>query len=120
MLHALLADLVLLVHGLFILFVLLGGFLVLRRPVVAFWHLPAVIWGVIIETGGCVCPLTHLENRFRRQGGQSGYGGSCVEHYLEPVLYPVGLTEQLQLLLGLLLLSVNLVVYILLLRRRRV
>jgi hypothetical protein len=119
MLHALLADLVLLAHALFVLFVLLGGFLVLRRPWFAICHLPAVIWGVVIELGGCVCPLTYLENHFRRLGGESGYGTTCIEHYLEPILYPMGLTAHVQLLLGMLLLSVNLAVYVTVWRRRR-
>lgn len=118
MYHAVAADLVLLAHALFVLFVLLGGVLVLRHPPLAFWHLPAVVWGVLIELGGCVCPLTHLEIRFRRLAGESGYGGSCIGHYLEPILYPLGLTERLQYLLALLLLAVNLALYLRLWRSR--
>jgi hypothetical protein len=118
MYHAVVADLLLLTHALFVLFVLLGGALALRHPRLAFWHLPAVVWGVVMELSGWVCPLTHLENRFRRMGGEAGYGGSCIGHYLEPLLYPIGLTEQLQYLLALLLVTVNLAVYLQLWRRR--
>jgi len=110
--YSFLADLVLLAHALFVLFVLLGGLLVRRWPRLAILHIPAVIWGVAVELGGWVCPLTHLENRYRRLAGESGYGGSCIRRYLEPILYPLGLTERLQYLLGLLLLAINLAVYI--------
>jgi len=105
--YAVLADLVLLVHALFVLFALFGGFAVMWRPGLAVIHLPAVVWGVIVEVGGCVCPLTYLENFWRRLAGQSGYGGTFLGHYLEPILYPVGLTGHWQFLLGLLLLVVN-------------
>jgi hypothetical protein len=115
---ALLADLVLLIHALFVLFVLLGGLAVLRWPRLASFHLPAAIWGVVIEVGGCICPLTYLENHFRRMSGESGYGGTCIGHYLEPLLYPIGLTVKFQLLVALVVLSVNLVIYIHVWRRR--
>jgi len=117
--YAFLADLVLLVHALFVLFVLFGWLAVLHRPRLAVFHLPAVVWGVAIEVGGWVCPLTHLENRFRRLAGESGYEGSCIGHYLEPILYPDGLTKEFQLLLGVLLLSFNLVIYLHIWRKRR-
>lgn len=116
--HAVLADLVLLVHALFVLFVLFGGFVVMWRPGLAVFHLPAVVWGVIIEVGGCVCPLTPLENHLRRLAGQSGYGGSFLGHYLEPILYPLGLTGHGQFLLGLLLLVVNFLIYLHIWRKR--
>jgi hypothetical protein len=118
MFNAVVADLLLLAHALFVLFVLLGGILALRHPPLAVWHLPAVVWGVLMELSGWVCPLTQLENRFRRLGGEAGYGGSCIEHYLQPILYPIGLTERLQYLLALLLVTVNLAVYLRLWWRR--
>lgn len=116
--HAVLADLVLLFHALFVLFVLFGGFVVLRWPRLAIYHLPATMWGVVVEIGGCICPLTYLENYLRRLAGESGYGGTCIEHYLEPILYPIGLTEHFQILLGLAILSVNLVIYVHIWRNR--
>jgi hypothetical protein len=112
MLYTLLADLTVLVHALFVLFVVLGGLAVLRRPRLAWLHLPAALWGTAIEFGGWICPLTYLENRFRRLGGEAGYGGSCIEHYLEPVLYPLGLTARSQIVMGLVVLGINLAVYL--------
>jgi len=116
---SLLADLVMLVHGLFVLFVVCGGLAVLRWPRLARIHLPAAAWGIVIELGGWVCPLTYLENNWRRLAGESGYVGSYIRHYLEPVLYPLGLTRTAQVLLGVLALLLNLAVYAVLLRRLR-
>lgn len=115
--YLLLADLVVLVHAGFVLFVVGGGLAVLRWPRLAWLHLPAAAWGVGIELGGAICPLTHLENHLRRLGGESGYAWPFVAHYLEPVLYPVGLTRQTQLGLGVGVLLLNAVVYGLIWRR---
>ena len=106
-----LADLVLIVHLAFVVFVVLGGLLVLRWPWVAFLHIPAAIWGVLIEYTGGICPLTPLENSLRQSGGQAGYSGGFIQHYIQPVLYPAGLTRGTQLLLGSLALLVNLAAY---------
>jgi hypothetical protein len=75
-------------------------------------HIPAVVWGVAIELGGCVCPLTYLENHFLRQGSSAGYGETCIEHYLAPVLYPLGLTQGAQMVVALVALVVNVMVYL--------
>lgn len=115
----LLADLVLLVHLLFVLFVVLGGLLVLRRPRLAWLHLPAAAWGALIEFTGGVCPLTPLENRLRRLAGQAGYEGGFVEHYVTAALYPDGLTREVQVALGVGVLLLNAAVYGLLLGRRK-
>ena len=117
--YALLADLVVLLHGAFVLFVLLGGVAVLRWPRLAWLHLPAAAWGVLIELGGWVCPLTYLENHWRRLGGGAGYGETFIQHYLEPLLYPLGLTRPAQVYLGLAVLLLNLAVYAHLWRRSR-
>lgn len=119
MLFSFLADMVLLVHGLFVLFVVCGGVAALRWPRIARVHLPAAVWGVVIEFGGWVCPLTGLENHWRRVAGESGYPGGCISHYLEPVLYPLGLTRTGQVSLGLLALLLNVAIYSLLLIRHR-
>jgi hypothetical protein len=117
--YRILADLLVGFHLLFVLFVIAGGFLVLRWRGVALLHLPAALWGALIEFQGWICPLTPLENWLRRQGGQVGYGGDFVEHYLLPILYPSGLTRQAQLVLGLLVVAVNLGVYWTVWRQRR-
>lgn len=111
MIYSLLADLTVLVHVIFVLFVICGGVAVLHWPRLAWFHLPAAVWGVIIELKGWICPLTHLENRFRRLGGETGYDGSFIEHYLEPLLYPSGLTSRSQLLIGLGVLGINAALY---------
>jgi Protein of Unknown function (DUF2784) len=82
-------------------------------------HLPAAVWGALIEFQGWICPLTPLEKSLRAAAGQAGYRGGFIEHYLLPVLYPAGLTGQVQLILGSLVIVVNLIVYWLVLRRRR-
>lgn len=115
--YLVLADMTVLVHALFVLFVLFGGVAVLRWRRLAWLHLPAAVWGVMIELGGWVCPLTFLENRFRLLGGASGYGGTFIERYLETLLYPLGLTRNVQLVFGLVALLVNLAVYARLWRR---
>ena len=111
MLYRALADLVLLLHLGFILFAVLGGLLVLRRPRLAWIHLPAVIWAALIEFFGWICPLTPLESRLRRASGGTGYEGGFVEHYVTLIVYPAGLTPQVQWLLGLLVVAINLGIY---------
>jgi hypothetical protein len=114
-----LAELVVVVHAGFVAFVVLGAVLVLRWPRVAWLHVPAAVWGVLIEYVGGVCPLTPLEHALRARGGEAGYSGGFVEHYLLPVLYPIGLTRPAQWVLGTLALAVNLAAYALVLRRWR-
>jgi Protein of Unknown function (DUF2784) len=115
--YGVLADLVLVVHLGFVLFVALGGLLVLRWPRLAWIHLPAAAWGALIEFTGGICPLTPLENRLRVLAGEAGYAGGFVEHYVTAVLYPDGLTRGAQVVLGVLVLLVNAVIYRRLLRR---
>ena len=117
--YSLLADGVVVVHALFVLFVVLGGILVLRRPRVAWIHVPAALWGVAIEYFGWVCPLTPLETWLRARAGVARYSGGFIEHYLEPVLYPLGLTRHLQFILGTAALLINILAYGLVLARRR-
>jgi len=115
--YGVLADLVLVVHLGFVLFVALGGLLVLRWPRLAWIHLPAAAWGALIEFTGGICPLTPLENRLRVLAGEAGYAGGFVEHYVTAVLYPDGLTRGAQFGLGAAVLLVNSLIYWVLLRR---
>ena len=117
MLSRLAADLLASAHFAFVLFVVLGGVMVLRWPRLAWLHLPAVAWGACIELMGWICPLTPLENRLRLEAGMAGYEGGFIEHYLLPVLYPAHLSHPMQVVLGLAVLLVNAVLYCLLLRR---
>jgi len=116
--YALLADLLLLAHGAFVLFVIAGGLLVLRWPRVAWAHLPAALWGAGIEFTGRICPLTPIENAWRHAAGEAAYQGGFIEHYVTAVLYPGGLTRATQLVLGVIVLAVNGWVYWTVWRRR--
>lgn len=111
MLYRLLADLVVLLHLGFVLFVLCGGLLALRWKHVPWVHLPAAVWGAAVEFGGWICPLTPLENWLRLRGGESGSSSDFIARYVLPVLYPTGLTQDVQFVLGTLVLVVNLVIY---------
>jgi hypothetical protein len=111
MTHRLLADATVAFHFLFIAFVVLGGLAVMRMPRVAWLHLPAVAWVVWLELTGAICPLTPLENALREQAGQAGYEGGFIDHYLMPVIYPAGLTPQMQTMLGIAVLVLNATVY---------
>jgi hypothetical protein len=116
-LYGILADFIVFVHLAFVLFAVLGGFLVLRWRWWAWVHVPVVFWAALIEFAGWVCPLTPLENWLRAKGGGIGYPSSFIEHYILPLLYPTQLTRRLQITLGLLVLGINLGIYGWLLRR---
>lgn len=111
MIYGWLADAVVALHFGFILFVVLGGLLALRWPRAGWVHLPIAAWGVLIEFIGFVCPLTPLENSLRLRGGQQGYAGGFIEHYLIPIVYPQGLTREIQIALGGFVLVLNAIVY---------
>ncbi len=111
MISGLTADMIVLVHLLFILFVALGGILVVKWRKVAFLHLPCALWGVLIAFGGWICPLTPLEMHFRQLAGQAGYDGGFIDHYVMPIIYPTGLTRRMQIAFGVTILAVNLLVY---------
>ena len=118
--YTLLADLVVAVHLAFILFVTFGAVLVLRWQKLVWLHLPALIWGALTEFMGWVCPLTPFENHLRRLGAGESYQGDFIAHYVLPVIYPVGLTQQTQWLLGAGLLLINALIYGYVWRKRRV
>ncbi|WP_085633244.1 MULTISPECIES: DUF2784 domain-containing protein [unclassified Pseudomonas] len=117
MLYRIAADGLVLFHLLFILFVLFGGLLALKWRPVAWLHLPAATWGVLVEVLHLTCPLTYWENLMRHAAGQTEYAGGFIEHYVWPIIYPAGLTPQIQLALGSVVLAVNLLVYGRLIRR---
>jgi hypothetical protein len=114
------ADAVLAAHLAFVLFVVCGGLLVLRTPRLAWLHLPAVAWAAFVELSGSICPLTPLEVTLRRGAGEAGYAGDFVEHYLVALIYPAGLTRELQMAIGATVLLINLLVYFVLWRRRSI
>jgi hypothetical protein len=105
------ADSILLLHLAFIVFVLLGGAMMIWWRWIPFAHLPAAAWGFFVELNGRVCPLTYWENYFLIKAGQSGYADSFVEHYLLDILYPSGLTREIQLALAAVVVIVNVAIY---------
>jgi len=106
------AEIIVVLHLAFVVFVMVGGLLALRWPRAIWLHVPAALWGVLIELSGWTCPLTPLENQLRQRQGQAGYQGDFVARYLVPVLYPEGLTHTHQMFLGGLALAVNIGVYV--------
>jgi len=111
MLYSVVANLLMIVHFWFVLFVILGGLLLFWWPRLAFVHLPAAAWGVMIELNHWICPLTPLEQNMRRAAGQEGYTGGFIDHYINPLIYPEGLTPQIQQILGISVLLLNAVIY---------
>ena len=118
MTQGVLADLVLVAHGFFVLFVVFGGLLALRWARAAWLHVPCALWGAWVELVGWVCPLTPLEVSLRRGAGQAGYVGGFIEHYVTALLYPEGLTRSVQVGLGVLVILFNVAVYTVVWRRR--
>jgi hypothetical protein len=119
MIWSAIADALVVVHFAFTAFVIFGGFLTWRWPRLALAHLPALAWGCWIEVSHSICPLTPLENHWRHLAGEAGYRGGFLAHYLVRVLYPPGLTWQIQQELAVLLITINAVAYAGLIRRRR-
>ena len=119
MLYRIAADMVLMTHFAFILLVVAGALAVFRYPWFVWIHVPAASWGAFVELTGRICPLTTLENFLRIHAGQEGYANSFVEQYILPVIYPVGLTRQVQLLLAGLVVAVNAIIYATILLRKR-
>jgi len=117
MLYRILADFVVLVHFVFVLFTVFGGFLVLWRRYFAWIHIPSALWAALIEFAGWICPLTPLEILLLEKGGADGYPSGFIEHYIISLLYPTDLTRGIQIVLGFLVLIINLLIYGWLLRR---
>ena len=105
------ANLLLVLHLGFVCFVVLGGILVLKWRRVVVLHLPAVLWGALIEYQGWICPLTPLEQRLRQAAGQDGFAGGFIEHYLVLLLYPGQLNREMQIFLGTLVIVINIAIY---------
>ncbi len=111
MLFQIAADLMVVLHLGFIGFVMIGGFLVLRWWWVLFLHVPAAVWGALIEFQGWLCPLTPLELQLRQASGQTGYTGGFIEHYILPIVYPSNLTHEVQIVLGTFVVVINVAIY---------
>jgi hypothetical protein len=119
MIYGIMADMVVIVHAVFVLFAVFGGFLVIRLQWLAWLHIPAAAWAVLVETAGLICPLTPLENLLRRHAGIDTYKSDFIDHYVMPVLYPEALTRELQTAMGLFVLFVNIAIYAWIWRRSK-
>ena len=113
------ADAILVAHFAFVLFAVFGALLVLRWPRLALAHIPAALWAALVELSGWICPLTPLEVALRRSAGEAGYAGDFVLHYVAALLYPEGLTRDIQLVLGAIVITMNAAIYMVVLRRGR-
>ena len=120
MLYKILADFVLLLHLTFILFVLFGVFLAFRKHQWAWVHVPVALWGILISLVGWVCPLTPLENYFRRMAGEQGYAGSFIDHYIMPIIYPAGMTREMAFGMGVFVLLWNGLLYSILIYKLKI
>ncbi|WP_455218108.1 DUF2784 domain-containing protein [Kaarinaea lacus] len=111
MIYLILAEIVVLLHFLFIIFSVLGGILTIWKKWMPYFHIPAALWGSFIIIMGWTCPLTPLENFLRSAGNAESYAGGFIAHYVIPVIYPEGLSRELQVSLGLIALAINVVIY---------
>jgi len=114
-----LANAIVLAHLLFIAFVICGGLLVIRWPRLAVVHLPAAVWGAVVEIFGLICPLTPLENHFRLLAGNSSYSGDFIARYLLPIIYPENLTATMQQVFGGFVIIINLIFYTIIIQKLR-
>lgn len=111
MLNTFIADLLVVLHFTFIIFVVFGGLPTLKWPGLARFHIPCAIWGALLEFYGWICPLTHLEQHFRDAASDAGYRGGFIQHYLIPIIYPHDLTREVQFALGLAVVFLNIFIY---------
>ncbi|MFC1812001.1 DUF2784 domain-containing protein [Thermodesulfobacteriota bacterium] len=111
MYHSLFSDIVVLLHFIYVIFAVAGGILLIWWRKMIWLRLPAAIWAALISFAGWICPLTYLENWLRLQGGGTGYSGSFIIKYIEPLLYPAGLTYFHQMGLGIIVVVLNMAIY---------
>ena len=119
MIFSLLANAVLVAHGTFLIFVVLGGLLILRWQRAAWVHVPCALWGAWVAFAGWICPLTPLEVDLRMRAGEAGYTGGFIERYVTSAIYPQGLTREIQIGLGAAVIAVNVAVYVVAIRRAK-
>ena len=109
--YELFANLTLIIHLIFILFVIFGGLLFFIFSKIIYIHLPALLWGIYIELTNSVCPLTYLENWFLHKGELTTYSNDFINNYLFPIIYPEGLTTDIQTYIGITLIVINILIY---------
>ncbi len=109
--YELAADIILIIHFLFIIFVIFGAFLFFVAKKIVFIHIPAIIWGSYIELTHSICPLTYLENWLLQKANLTTYSEGFIQYYLVPIVYPTNLTKDIQIYLGIGLIVINIVIY---------
>ena len=115
--YQLAADLTLIVHFAFIIFVVFGGILFFITTKINYVHLPALLWGIYIELTHSICPLTHLENWFLQKTNLKTYSEGFIQNYLVPVVYPNNMTEDLQIYFATVLVVINSIIYGLIIKK---
>ena len=118
MIYSILADIVVFIHFLFIVFAIFGAVLVFKWRWIIYPHLISALWAAMVITMGWICPLTPLENSLRRSAGEAGYSGGFIEHYFLPVIYPEGLTREIQIWIGVGVILINAGIYSIILYKR--
>lgn len=117
--HEIAANLVLIIHFAFIIFVMFGALLLFVSAKIIFIHVPALIWGSYNMFTHSACPLTHLENWLLHKANLATYSDGFIQHYIMPIVYPIGLTKDLQIYLGTALIFLNIIIYGFILNRKR-
>ena len=116
--YELFANLTLIIHLNFILFVIFGGLLYFKFSKIIYIHVPALLWGIYMELTNSICPLTYLENWFLNKSGLTTYPDDFMRNYLFPIIYPKGLTADIQIYLGIILIAINILIYGLIIRNK--
>jgi hypothetical protein len=114
-----LATLTLIIHFLFIIFVIFGGLLFFIKPWTLYFHIPAFLYGVYIEFTQSVCPLTYLENYLLTKANLATYSTTFIQNYLYAIIYPINLTKEIQISLGIALLIINGMIYLFIIKRKK-
>ena len=114
-----LATFALIIHFLFIIFVIFGGLLFFIRAWTLYFHIPAFLYGVYVELTQSICPLTYLENYFLTKANLASYSTSFIQNYLYAIIYPINLTKEIQINLAIALLIINGIIYGFIIKRKK-
>jgi hypothetical protein len=109
--YSTLAILVLILHALFILWIILGALITRHRPLLRLLHIASLIWGIITELTLWPCPLTLLENWLEAKAGVQPYNGGFLLHYLDKLVYP-DISTTLLTIAGVFVCALNLAIYV--------
>ena len=108
--YSVLAISVLLLHALFILWVVFGALLTRARPILRWLHMASLVWGILTELLPWPCPLTVLENWLEGEAGVEPYQGGFLLHYLDKLVYP-DISSTMLTIAGVIICALNLGFY---------